>query len=88
MRFNFENFTDEDVDVEVKDTSSEEYIFDEEIDQTENSLDFITVLPSVSLYSGSSIEPLYFVLVTGKAVAEKDISDPYGHCVAKGKLYF
>ena len=42
----------------------------------------------VSLYSESSIEPLYFVQITRKGVAEKDISDPCGHFVAKRERYF
>ena len=83
MHFDFENYTNDDLDVEVADTSSEEKIFDEEIDQTEQIFDFITVLSFVSLYSGSSIESLYFAQVTGKGVAKEDISDHYGHFVAK-----
>ena len=35
-----------------------------------------------------TIEPLYFVQITGKGVAEDDISDPFGHFIAKGKKYF
>ena len=48
---------------------------------------FITVPSFASLYSGSSIEPLYFVRVTGKGIAEEDIPDPYGHFVAKRERY-
>ena len=51
--------------------------------KTEQIFDFITVLSFVSLYSGSSIESLYSVEVTGKGVANEDISDHYGHFVAK-----
>ena len=83
LHFDFENYTNDDLDVEVADTSSEEKLFDEEIDQTEQIFDFITVLSFVSLYSGSSIESLYSVQVTGKGVANEDISDHYGHFVAK-----
>ena len=42
LHFDFENCTNEDVDVEVEDTSSED-LFDEEIDQTEQIFDFIRV---------------------------------------------
>ena len=76
LHFDFENCTNEDVDVEVEDTSSEEELFDEEIDKTEQIFDFTTVPSVVSFYSGGSIEPLYFVQVTAKGVAEEDISDP------------
>ena len=46
-------------------------------------------MPSfVSLYYGSSVEPLYFVQFTGKGVAEEDICNPYGQFLAKGDRYF
>ena len=70
------------------DTTLVVLLFDEQIDQTEQVFDFITVPSFVSLYSESSIEPLYFIQVTGKGVAEEDISDPYGHFVAKDERYF
>ena len=44
---------------------------DEEIDQTEHILEFITVPSFVSLYYGSSIEPLYFVHATGKVLQKR-----------------
>ena len=81
------NCTNKDADAEVEDRSSEEKLFDEEIDQMKQIFNFITVPSFASLYSGSSIKPLYFVQVTGKGIAEEDISDPYGHSVAKGERY-
>ena len=42
----------------------------------------------ISLFSGNSVEPLYFVKLISKDVTEMDISDPYGHFVAKGERYF
>ena len=68
LHFDFDNCTN--VDVEVEDTSSEEELSDEEINQTEHIFDFITFPSFVSLYSGGSIEALYFVQITGKGVAE------------------
>ena len=47
-----------------------------------------TVISFVSLCSGATIEPLYFVQIPGKSVAEDDISDTYGHFIAKGKSAF
>ena len=41
----------------------------------------------VSLYSGSSIEPLYFVQVTRNGIAEEEIFNPCGHFVPKGEIY-
>ena len=46
-------------------------------------------MPSfISLFFGNSVEPLWFVKLISKDVAEMDISDPYGHVVATGELYF
>ena len=59
-----------------------------DIDQTEQIFDFITVPSFVSFFSGSTIDPLYFVQITGKGVAEEDISDSYVHFVSKGMRYF
>ena len=91
LQFDFENCNSEaaydaaDVDNDGIGCENE---YDEEIDQTEHIFEFITVPSFVPLYSGSSIEPLYFVHVTGKGVAEEDMSDPYGHFVQKGERYF
>ena len=52
------------VDHGEDDTDVEE--FDEEIDQTEQISDFMTVPLFTSLLSGSTIKPLYFVQITGK----------------------
>ena len=49
---------------------------------------FITTQWFVSLCFGTTIKSLYFVQMTGKGVAEDDISDPYGHFITKGKKYF
>ena len=62
--------------------------FDEEINQTEQIFDFITVPSFVSLFFGSTIEAFYFVKITWKGVAEDHISDPYGHFILKGRWYF
>ena len=42
----------------------------------------------ISLTSGNSVEPLYFVKLISQDVAEIDISDPYVHFLAKGECYF
>ena len=49
---------------------------------------FLNLLLYHHLHSGATVEPLYFVKITGKGVAEGDISDPYGYFIAKGKKYF
>ena len=42
----------------------------------------------VSLFSESTIEPLYFLQITEKGVAKEDISDPYVHFASKDMRYF
>ena len=63
-------------------------IFDGEVDQSEQIFYLVTVPSFVSLFSGNSVEPLYFVKLISKDVVEMDISDLYGHFVAKGERYF
>ena len=43
--------------------------FDEEIYKTEQIFDSIIVPSFVSLFTGSTIQPLYFVQITGKGIA-------------------
>ena len=35
----------------------------------------------LSLFTGNAAEPLYFVKVTEKGIAVKDMKDPYGHFI-------
>ena len=57
------------------------------VDKTEQILDFIKVPSFVSLFSGSQNEPLYFVKVTEKGTAAKDLTDPYGHFIGTGEKF-
>ena len=57
------------------------------VDKTKQILDFIEVPSFVSLFSGSQNEPLYFVKVTEKDTAEKDLTDPYGHFIGTGEKF-
>ena len=87
LQFDFKNCLNENaVDNDEDDAGLEE--LDKEIDQTKQIFNFIIVLSFVSLFSESTIEPLSFVQITGKCIAEEDISDPSGHFVLKGMLYF
>ena len=69
LQFDFENCKNEEqgdnIDIQ------EDFIDmdDEEINQTYQMFEFVTVPSFVSLYSGNLIEPLYFVELTGKGVA-------------------
>ena len=55
--------------------AEEIYIFDGEVDQSEQIFYFVTVPSFISLLSGNSVEQLYFVKLISKGVAEMDISD-------------
>ena len=91
MQFDFENCTNEDAfhyDDNGDDDSHCEEEIDEEIDQSQQIFEFITVPSFVSLCSGTTIEPLYFKQITAKGAAEGDIFYPYGQFIAKGKKYF
>ena len=63
-------------------------IFYGEVDQYERIFYFVAAPSFISLFSGNSVKPLYFVKLISKDVAEMDISDPYGHFVARGEHYF
>ena len=41
----------------------------------------------VSLLSGNQNEPLYFVKVTEKATAQKDLTHPYGHFIGNDEKF-
>ena len=55
------------------------------IDQTEQIFDFLDVPSFVSLFSGNQNESLYFVKVTEKDTAQKDLTDPYGQFFGNGE---
>ena len=64
---------------------------DEEVDaieKTKRLFDFLDVPSFASPFSGNQNEPLYFVKVTEKGTAQKDLTDPYGHFIGNGKRFF
>ena len=48
---------------------------------------FLDVLSFVLLFSGNENKPLYFVKVTEKGTAQKDLTDPYGHFNGNGERF-
>ena len=42
----------------------------------------------MSHFTGNPAEPLYFVKVTDKGIAIKDMKDPYGHFIHSGEFFF
>ena len=49
--------------------------------------DFVEI-PCVTLISGRSIEPLYFLLVKEKGIAEELLRDGFGHAINIGGTFF
>ena len=85
LEFNFKECSGDEAP-RYSELSCLDYYGDDEkhVDKTEQILDFIESF--VSLSSGSLNEPLYFVQVTEKCTAEKDLTDPYGHFVGNGGI--
>ena len=56
------------------------------IDKTEQ-ISLFRCSTFVLLFSGNENKPLYFVKVTGKGTAQKDLTDPYGHFNGNGERF-
>ena len=52
------------------------------------SFEFVDTLSYVTLLKGRSMEPLYFVVVMEKGVAEKLLEDCYDHVINTGEIFF
>ena len=78
LQIDFENYSNGNAVDNSEDVADLEE-FNKKNDHPEQILGFITVPWFVSLFPGSTIEPLNFVQTTEKGVAE----DPYGHFVSK-----
>ena len=90
LRFDFKEFSGDDIPVYAESPCSDYFGDDEEfdaIDKTEQIFDFLDVPSFVSLFSGNQNEPLYFVKVTEKGTAQKDLTDPYGHSTGNGERF-
>ena len=68
-----------------------DYFGDEEkvdaINKAEQIFHFLDVPSFVSRFSGNQNEPLYFVKVTEKSAAQKDLTDLYGHFIGNGERF-
>ena len=94
MQFDFENYLNKDAvhydNGDDNDSNCEEEI-DEEIDQSQQIFEFITVPSFASLPYGTTIEPLFYAKNWKRwcrYLLIQNISDPYGHFIAKGEKYF
>ena len=75
-------------DIDNKNTEEE---FDDQ-NKTENCgqhiFEFVHGPSCVTLFSGRSIELLYFAVVTEKGVADKKLKDCYNHTINTGETFF
>ena len=73
---------------DIKNTNTEEEFEDQT--ETENYgqhiFEFVDVPSHVTLFSRRSMEPLYFVVVTKKGVADRLLKDWYDHAINIGEM--
>ena len=76
---------DQNLDVEIED-----YYFAEEENgsQDKQIFDFVDIPSFVTLLTGANAEPLYFLKVIGKGIADGTLSDKWGHIMSHGTRYF
>ena len=89
-KFEFDNCEreveeDQNLDVEIED-----YYFAEEDNgsQEEQIFDFVDIPSFVTLLTGANAEPLYFLKVIDKGIADGTLSDKWGHIISPGTRYF
>ena len=90
LRFNFKECLEENIPVYAELPCNDYFGDDREIDaidETEKIFDFLDIPLFVSLFNGNQNEPLYFVKVTEKDTAQKDLTDPYGHSTGNGERF-
>ena len=56
-------------------------------DREQRVSEFVEAPSIVTLLTGSQVEPLYFVQITEKRVAESRLSDIYGPVILPGEKY-
>ena len=61
---------------------------DKDVDQNQKIFDFVDVPSFVSLFPDNTAEPPYFLRVTEKGTAFKDMKDLYGHVIYTSELFF
>ena len=88
-RFDFEE-CENDSKEEHSEVEIDDYFADEELDsnQDEQIFDFIEIPSFVTLFTGVSSEPLYFVKIVSKGIADERLSDSWGHLILPKSRYF
>lgn len=90
LRFEFEHCEKDEQQVDSDEVLDEEYFDDEDFEENrdEQIFDFVEIPSFVSLFTGVHAEPLYFLKVTDKGIANAKLSDAYGHIILPGTRYF
>ena len=57
-------------------------------DREQQVFEFVEAPSFLTLLTGSQVEPLNFVQITEKGIAESRLSDIYGHVILPGKKHF
>ena len=88
-RFDFEE-CENDSKEEHSEVEIDDYFADEELDsyQEEQIFDFIEIPSFATLFTGVSCEPLYFVKVVSKGIADERLSDSWAHLILPKSRYF
>ena len=83
-RFDFEE-CENDSKEEHSEVEIDDYFADKEEEQI---FDFIEIPSFVTLFTGVSSEPLYFVKVISKGIADERLSDNWRHLILPKSRYF
>ena len=89
LQFDFRNRSN--VEEGISDDLDDLDVFDDENgegNREQQVYEFLEAPSFVTLLTGSQVEPLYFVQITEKGVAESRLSDIYGHVILPEEKYF
>ena len=90
LQLNFDNCCSSYQLDDIENTNTEEEFDDQtEIENyREHIFEFVDAPSYMTPFSGRSMEPLYFVVVTEKRVADKLLKDCYDHVINIGEMFF
>ena len=89
LQFDFRNCSN--VEEEISNDLGDSDVFDDENaegNRQQQVFQFVEAPSFVTFLTGSQVEPLYFVQITEKGVAESRLSDTYDHVILPGEKYF
>ena len=89
-QFDFDN-CEKDGEEELVDLEEvDECFLDEDlpIDREEHIFDFVEIPSFVTVFTGVSAEPLYFLKIVEKGISNDTLSDNWGHVILPGLRYF